>query len=262
MKYPLRILIFCILCSGLGCVTVQHTPNSQTRVSVDFSAEITAFFGWSVKFAYQKSAEYGRQTADKSMAVLTEDIVKQGKATGNPVTIDQAKWLQTFITKLQSKTEKPLTLADVESKLAEYAAAVPVPIRKVITVDAVENASDDREKGWTRGVEVKLPAGKWQIRPVGGGWSAWRSNSERPPNVAGAWTWNVYIKRPNMKSVSFGTTGSWWEYETEKAAFNGVRDQTYAFSTSDQSSLFFWIFDDGDIENNRGYVEFELVRVT
>ena len=145
-------------------------------------------------------------------------------------------------------------------QVGKYANSNPPPIKKNITVDAIVNASSDRKNGWKAGIQVKLPKGIWEIKPVSGGWSAWSFNSDSPNGKA--WTWNVSIKRPFIEqSFSFGPK-DWWQFKSAEEAFNYVQMNLdrYTFNMPQPDTVFFWIRDGGGASNNRGYVTIEISR--
>jgi hypothetical protein len=262
MKPILKLSILGVILIFFACASLTpplaQRPKSE---AVNIQAETSGFFGWLAKFTYQKVVEYPLLTEKQVNAALIEEFIKEGHATGHIANFEQEKWLRIFWVEYFSKGEKPVSPAEIENKLTVYAKDAPVPVKKVIRIDAVENASNDSDKGWMKGVEVKLPEGKWQIRPMGGGWSAWRADSLRTPDTKGAWTWNIYVKKPNSGSAPFGEVSQWWQYKTEVDAFNGVRNQKLPFSLSEPSSVYFWIYESGNTEDNRGYVELELTRI-
>lgn len=136
-----------------------------------------------------------------------------------------------------------------------------LPSPRTITVDARKNASDDSRKGWKKGKEVELPAGIWQIKAVGGGWSCWASDSKLTPDVKGAWTWNVYIKTPsNELSSPYGIVDDWWRFNSPQEALRNVQEHKIPFSITlnKLSKIYFWIYDNGGTSDNRGNVIIEI----
>ncbi|TAN42581.1 MAG: hypothetical protein EPN22_12505 [Nitrospirae bacterium] len=230
-------------------------------VAVDVSGSIFGQVHSIAEFIYKKRIEYPQLSEKQLNVVVIEGLLRESKEVGLIDRPEDAHYFRKLYISYFSSGDQPTSAIEVEKKVSAYVKDNPLPITKRIIVDAVENASRNQETGWMSGVEVKLPEGKWQIKPIGGGWSAWSADSQKPPKVKGAWTWNVYIKRPNTESVAFGETGSWWEYKTSAAALDSVRQQTYPFSLSSPNSVYFWIFDNGDTANNRGYVELELTRI-
>jgi hypothetical protein len=131
---------------------------------------------------------------------------------------------------------------------------------KTVTVDAKANASNDLKNGWQKGKVLELSAGIWQIKGARGGWSAWPSDSQKPPNVKGSWTWNVYVKTSSDQvSSCYGVCSNWWQFDSAQDALKFVTSlNPYILILDKPEKVYFWIFNDGDIPNNRDGVTLEI----
>ncbi len=126
-----------------------------------------------------------------------------------------------------------------------------------IYVDAVRNGSSSRD-GWAKGQKITLQAGNWEVKPVGGGWSAWRRDNSAPPNVKGAWTWSMYVTMDNNTNEvgSF----SWLYKNSDEANAAASSIESLKFSLDKPADVFFWIFDVDGTEDNRGVLVVDVIR--
>lgn len=213
------------------------------------------------QFLYEIKKEYSVSERASDMLWL-ETAIDNGYKKGYITTTEEANWLRKFYVHNLLNNITIKTYKEIEHQIREYANNNPPPLRRKITVDAVANASSDTQNGWKNGVEVELSKGIWQIKPIGGGWSCWRSNSIKPPSVKGAYTWNVFIKRPFIDSSFFYGPNDWWQFNTPREALNYAQKnfEPYTFSLSSPGSVYFWIYDTEPISDNRGYVTLEISR--
>ena len=138
-----------------------------------------------------------------------------------------------------------------------------IPHPKTVTVSALVNGSNDRKNGWENGVKVSLQPGVWQIKAIGGGWSCWGNDKYASPDVKGPWAWNVYIKRTDEeRTFCYGECSDWWKFDSQKeaSAYASQNIEPIAITVKKPGDLYFWIFDAGNINDNRGNVILEISR--
>lgn len=131
-----------------------------------------------------------------------------------------------------------------------------------VTVDAKSNASKDSRGGWQSGKKLTLPPGIYEVKAVDGGWSAWKQDSSAPPDVKGAWTYNVFIRTTEKGNTCYGACGEYWQFNSQKDAFNYASKnyQPVQIVLQKQDDVYFWIFDDGNVNDNRGSIVLEVKR--
>lgn len=129
---------------------------------------------------------------------------------------------------------------------------------KRLYVDAVRHGSPNSRDGWSKGNKVTLPAGSWEVKAVGGGWSAWSSDNA-PPDVKGAWGWFMFVTMDN-DTKRFGENS--WLYKNKKEANSAAVDvEPLNFSLDKPTDIYFWIWDK-NVEDNRGTMIIDIIRTS
>lgn len=250
------ILITCLILIS-GCSSGNWNLKKEST-TINANAE---WLGSKIGFLYTATKEY-EVAEDVSKMLWLEELISRGYKEKYIRNVEEAKWIREFYANRILEVKKANNVEEFKRVIEEYASDNPPPINQIVEVDAIMNASGDSNNGWRQGIQVALPKGVWQIKPIGGGWSAWPSDSAVPPNVRGAWTWNLYIKRPfEQRSSFYGTRGEWWRFKNADDAFSSVQNETaHSFLMPQAGTVSFWIWDEGGTDSNRGHVAIEISR--
>ena len=134
----LAILISIIGILMIGCSSKSlHPPKHQTL-------KINTIANWldspTIGFLYESTKDYDI-TKDQSSMLWIEEVINKGKEAKTIVGTEQQNWVRKFYAQYLFDKVKVNSFNDFKNEVEKYSINNPPPIKEIITVDAIINAS-------------------------------------------------------------------------------------------------------------------------